>query len=78
MIDLIVPPIEATVFNVTEGESLRVFVRTSGFSYGNIPVNISLITYAEFMNMGFNLTDEFAVEDLPADAAEGRLLLFWK
>ena len=75
MIELILPSVEGAVFDVTEGDTLEAFLSASGFSYGNIPLTVSFITYSDYMDMGFNLTDEFDLNDLPADAAQGTCTL---
>ena len=62
---------EGEVFDVTEGESLNLFISTDGFSYGGIPLTVSFITYSDYMEMGFNLTDDFDLDDIPTDAAQG-------
>ena len=71
MIGLRLPSVEGAVFDVIEGVTREVFLSASGFSYGSIPLRVSFITYSDFMDMGFNLTDEFDLSDLPTDAAQG-------
>ena len=59
----------------TEGQLLFTPVFFSGFSYGNLLVRISTLTYSEFAARGFNIEDEFAPDEIPAMAADGMLLL---
>ena len=65
---------EGSVFGITEGNILTLPIVTSGFSYGAIPVVVSLITYSEYMDRGFNLTDEFLPDEIPVDAATGKTI----
>ena len=60
-----------SIYDIIEGGQLELPILTSGFSYGSIPLTVSLITYSEYMDRGFNLTDGFESEDLPIDAATG-------
>ena len=60
-----------SIYDIIEGGQLELQILTSGFSYGSIPLTVSLITYSEYMDRGFNLTDGFESEDLPIDAAIG-------
>ena len=59
----------------TEGQLLFIPIFFSGFSYGNVFVRISTLTYSEFAARGFNVEDEFAPDEIPAMAADGMLLL---
>ena len=63
--------LEENIYDIKEGGQLELPILTSGFSYGSIPLTVSLITYSEYMDRGFNLTDGFESEDLPIDAATG-------
>lgn len=74
MIELILPSIEgAVVFDVAEGDQLSLFLLATGFSYDEVPIVISFITYSDYMDRGFNLTDEFDADEVPANAADGVL-----
>lgn len=64
---------EDELFIVEEGEVLTLLVATSGFSYGDIPLNVSLITYADYAALGFNLETEFSSALVPQDAASCKL-----
>ena len=55
------------VFNISEGLSIRVFVQAEGFAYGSIPLTVSLLTYSEYMDLGFIVGDNF--DSYPIDAA---------
>lgn len=68
-------PLGGAVFNVTEGELLSLTLFSDGFSYGVIPVTVSLLTYSEYTDLGLNLTDAFDLDDIPEDEADGKHFL---
>ena len=57
------------MFVIEEGEQLTLLIATNGFSYGDIPLNVSLITYSHYAALGFTLEDEFSSALVPEDAA---------
>ena len=65
---------DASIFDITEGDIETLPIVPSGFSYGAIPVVVSLITYSQYMDRGFNLTEGFLPEDVPFDAATGKTI----
>lgn len=75
VVELISPSLENGVFDVLEGNQVSVIIATMGFSYGNIPLNFSLITYSDYAALGFNIEDEFNSSQLPQDAASCRFFL---
>ena len=63
------------LIDIIEGESVSNDVLTSGFSYGAVPIRVSTMTYSEFTAGGYNLSDSFDSDQIPTDAADGRLML---
>ena len=70
VIDLLLPSVEGAVLNISEGESQRVIITTTGFAYSDIPVTVSTLTYSEYADLGFELADNF--EQFPDAAATGK------
>ena len=66
---------EGGLFVIEEGEVLTLLIAASGFSYGDIPLNISLITYSDYAALGFILEDEFSSALVPEDAASCELFV---
>ena len=44
---------------------------TEGFSYGSIVITMSILTYSEYEERSYNLTDSFDSDDIPANPANG-------
>ena len=65
---------EEGFIDVNEGILNFTPFETEGFSYGSIPVRMYLFTYSEYAARGFNLTDDFDSDDIPADAVDGLLI----
>ena len=65
-----------SVTRATEGELILIPVLFSGFSYGQLYVRITALTYSEFAARGFNIEDEFSPDDIPAMSADGMLSLW--
>ena len=63
------------LINAFEGEVAYHQLLASGFSYGAIPVRVSILTYSEYTARGFNLGDEFDSDVIPPDAADGTVLI---
>ena len=78
-IELIGPSLEdGELFIIEEGETLTLLIAASGFSYGNIPLNVSLITYSDYAALGFTLEDEFSSALVPEDAASCKLQSYFE
>ena len=58
-----------------EGEEYEEELLSSGFSYGTVPIRVYSLTYSEYAATGFNLEDSFDTNIIPANAANGLLLL---
>lgn len=58
------------IIDIDEGLILFQQLFTSGFSYGAVPIKISTLTYSEYAQRGFSLTDDFDSDDIPTDAAD--------
>lgn len=63
------------LIDIIEGKDVVNYVLTSGFSYGAVPIRVSTMTYSEFTAGGYNLSDSFDSDQIPVDAANGRLML---
>ncbi len=64
---------EEGVIDVNEGvQSLNIFY-TEGFSYGPIAITMSIFTYSEYEERGYDLADSFEADEIPANAANGLL-----
>ena len=62
---------EEGLIDVNEGIlSLNLFT-TEGFSYGSFAIRMSILTYSEYEERGYNLADNFETDDIPANAANG-------
>ena len=61
------------LIDALEGEVAYRQILASGFSYGAIPVRVSILTYSEYAARGFNLSDEFDFDVIPPNAADGTL-----
>ena len=68
------------LIDVVEGDrditAGSIIITTSGFSYGAIPLWVSLLNYTAYESRGFNLRDGFESADIPANSADGKLLIF--
>ena len=60
------------MFDGYEGEDIDLQIETSGFSYGSIPLRLSLLTYSEFVSAGNNLEDHFDSNTIPPVSADGK------
>ena len=65
---------EEGLIDINEGELPFNLFSTEGFSYGPFVVTMSILTYSEFEDRGYNLTDSFETDDIPENAANGLLL----
>ena len=65
---------EEGLIDINEGELPFNLFSTEGFSYGPFVVTMSIFTYSEFEERGYNLTDSFETDDIPENAANGLLL----
>ena len=65
---------EDGVLNGYEGEDIDLQLETSGFSYGNIPLRVSLLSYSEFEMAGYSLEDHFE-SDITSFPADGKTAL---
>ena len=63
---------ENGVFDGYEGEDIDLQIETSGFSYGNIPLRVSLLSYSQFVMAGNNLEDHFDPNTIPPFSADGK------
>ena len=59
------------IIDIIEGVPFTNILTTSGFSYGNIPIRISILTYSEYAASGNDLEDDFDPSEIPMDAADG-------
>ena len=66
---------EQGLIDVVEGDfhATAGSITTSGFSYGAIPLHVSLLTYSAYESRGFNLREEFESAVIPATSADGKL-----
>ena len=69
---------EQGLIDVVEGDHYNIAIAgsitISGFSYGAIPLHVSLLTYsAYYESRGSNLRDEFESAVIPANSADGKL-----
>lgn len=62
------------LIDVNEGQLSLSLFSTEGFSYGRFVVTMTLLTYSEFKERGYNLSDSFEADDIPENAANGLLL----
>ena len=69
---------EEGVIDITEGVfSLNSF-STEGFSYGYFTITMSILTYSEHEERGYNLANDFESDDIPANAANGLFSVSYK
>ena len=50
-------------------------IDATGFSYGAVPIKISALTYSEYAARGFNIENDFNPSIIPANAADGELIV---
>lgn len=53
-----------------EGENVVNVILAEGFSYGSVPISVSTLSFSEFMEEGYILTDFFNSSDIPDNAAD--------
>ena len=64
----------AEVIHTVEDSSPDFDFRVTGYSYGSVGVQVSILTYSEYAARGFNLSqDEFDASVIPINAADGML-----
>ena len=68
-------PSDEGVIGIMEGEEYVEELLSSGFSYSTVPIRVYSLTYSEYAATGFNLEDSFDANVIPANAANGLLLL---
>ena len=59
------------IIDIAEGESYSSPLFLGGFSYGDIPLKISTLTYSEYAAGGYDLENDFDPSLIPMDAADG-------
>ena len=65
---------EEGLIDIIEGvRSLNSFF-TEGFSYGPFAITMSILTYSEYEERGYNLADSFESDEIPANDANGLLV----
>lgn len=65
---------EEGLIDIIEGVlSLNSFF-TEGFSYGPFAITMSILTFSEYEERGYNLADSFESDEIPANAANGLLV----
>ena len=69
-------PSDEGVIDIIEGGQYEEALRSSGFSYGSVPIRVYSLTYSEYTARGFNLEDDFDSNVIPANAADGLLLQY--
>ena len=69
-------PSDEGVIDIIEGRQYEEALRSSGFSYGSVPIRVYSLTYSEYAARGFNLEDGFDSNVIPAIAANGLLLQY--
>ena len=67
--------IDDSIVNVQEGESVFRTVITSGFSYGAIPLHVTVLNYSTFASGGYNLDDFFDPASTPSISGDGMSLI---
>ena len=68
-------PSNEGIIDISEDIGTGFAIDASGFSYGAVPIKISTLTYSEYAARGFNLEDDFSPSVIPANAADGELLV---
>ena len=61
------------MIEIAEGQPVQLELLVFGFSYGEIPVQVTTLTYDQFRARGFDLTEEFSSIIVPEAAADGKL-----
>ena len=67
------PSVEG-VIDIIEGGEYEGDLLSSGFSYSTVPIRVYSLTYSEYAARGFNLQNDFDLNVIPANAANGLLL----
>lgn len=68
-------PSDEGVIGIMEGGEYVEELLSSGFSYSTVPIRVYSLSYSEYTAAGFNLEDSFDANIIPANAANGLLLL---
>ena len=63
--------IDGGIADIPEGVAVFTTLSASGFSYGAIPVRVSLLNYSAFASRGYNLDDFFDPASIPSNSADG-------
>ena len=76
--DVSISILTLSIFNVidlVEGPPLQSELLISGFSYGEIPLQVRAFTYDQYRDSGYDLTDDINPRVIPEAAADGKYML---
>lgn len=59
------------IIDVIEGQLSFQLPIVDGFSFASIPLQVSTLTYSEYAERGFDIADDFDIDEIPLDAADG-------
>ena len=59
------------IIDVIEGQLSFGLPIVDGFSFASIPLQVSTLTYSEYAERGFDIADDFDIDEIPLDAADG-------
>ena len=63
---------DTSIIDVTEGHLPLIGLSISGFTYGDVTITTSVLTYSEYTARGHRLEDDFSPDLIPTTAADSR------